>query len=72
MFLFPFLSSFDYDDGAGRMSPNVTGMFQKTYNTPGEYHLQVYGNDLNHTFAVCFNNVMDRVDVYHKTILYYY
>ncbi|GFR66289.1 polycystin 1-related, partial [Elysia marginata] len=41
---------FDYDDGAGRTSNNVTDMLTRTYSVPGEYNIQVFANDINQTF----------------------
>ncbi|RUS88494.1 hypothetical protein EGW08_003752, partial [Elysia chlorotica] len=41
---------FDYDDGAGRTSNNVTDMLSRTYSVPGEYTIQVFANDVNQTF----------------------
>ncbi|GFO38753.1 polycystic kidney disease 1-related protein, partial [Plakobranchus ocellatus] len=41
---------FDYDDGAGRTSSNVTDMLSRTYSIPGEYSIVVYANDVNQTF----------------------
>ncbi|KAK3750741.1 hypothetical protein RRG08_022221 [Elysia crispata] len=41
---------FDYDDGAGRTSNNVTNMLSRTYSVPGEYNIHVFANDVNQTF----------------------
>ena len=48
---------FDYDDGAGRTSNNVTNMLSRTYSVPGEYNIHVFANDVNQTFQVRLTSI---------------